>query len=68
MVLKMSDQPKKKERGYSLQVTKPYKLKLDKASRTLSDEAEERVTITKVVYTLIENYLDQAMDDIRKEF
>jgi hypothetical protein len=44
------------------------KLKLDIESRRLSDEAEERVTITKVVYTMIENYLDQAMDDIRKEF
>lgn len=55
-------------RGMSLQLKTDYKKRVDKAARQLSDEADERITTAKVVYTLIDNYLEQAMDDIRKEF
>lgn len=53
---------------FQISVNKAHKKTIDRASRILTLENEERITITKVVSILVENYLDQAMDDIRNEF
>ena len=63
----MTETTLKKERNYSLHVSKSYKLKLDKVCRELSEEAEERITITRVICKLLDNYLYDAKEDIRKE-
>lgn len=59
----------KKESGsINFTIKRSYKNKLDKAVLDLSYEVEERVPLTKVVYKLIDNYLDKAIADVKKEY
>ena len=59
----------KKESGsINFTIKRSYKNKLDKAVLDLSYEVEERVPLTKVVYKLIDNYLDKAIADVKKDY
>ena len=57
-----------KQRGVNVQLLPEYKSKLDKVAYELTGEVEERVTTTKVIYTLIDNFLDDAKEIIKKEY
>jgi hypothetical protein len=52
----------------TLHVTKEYKAKLDKAVLDLSSRVSERVPATKVIYALLDGYLDQAVKDVEKNY
>ena len=59
----------KKESGsINFTIKRSYKNKLDKAVLELSYAVEERVPLTKVVYKLIDNYLDDAIEDVKNEY
>ena len=45
-----------------------YKKLLDRASAELTLEFDERITTNDILYKMITNYLDQTVEDIRKEF
>lgn len=51
----------------NLSIKQDYKKKLERAARDLSVELDERVPITKLVYALVDGYLDKAQDDVRKK-
>lgn len=55
-------------RGTTVQLTLEYKKKLDKAALELSNRVEERVPATKIIYALLDNFLEEAMDIVEKKY
>ena len=51
----------------TLHITKEYKAKLDRAVLDLSYRVDERVPMTKVIYALIDGYLDKAVTDVENK-
>ena len=51
----------------NLSIKQDYKKLLERAARDLSVEFDERVTITSIVYALIDGYLDEAVLDVKKK-
>jgi hypothetical protein len=52
----------------SMQIKKDYKKKLDSAAIQLSAKVDERVQTTKLLYFLIDRYLDKAVTELEKEY
>jgi hypothetical protein len=64
----MNDKNKVKSNRVNLQITREYKKILDKHIIALSAQVEERVPMTKLLYKLIDNYAEQAVKDLEKEY
>jgi hypothetical protein len=45
-----------------------YKKRLDIAAVNVSASVQERVTVAKIVYRLIDKHLDSIIEDIKKEY
>ena len=58
----------KRKNSVNISINKDYKVKLDRKAFALSHEVQERVTTTKVLYTLIDLYLDKVDEEIKKEY
>lgn len=58
----------KKHSGVNVRLKDEYKLILDKASWRLSDEVDERVPITKIIYRLIDDHLEDAIQSLKEEY
>jgi hypothetical protein len=52
----------------TIQVKADQKKKLWEAAYKLSLEVEERVTVTSLIYILLDNFLDEAVEIRRNEF
>jgi hypothetical protein len=52
----------------TIQVKIDQKKKLRDAAYKLSIDVEERVTVTSLLYTLLDNFLDEAVEIKRKEY
>lgn len=52
----------------TIQVKADQKKRLWEAAYKLSLEVEERVTVTSLIYVLLDNFLDEAVEIRRKEF
>jgi CRISPR/Cas system CSM-associated protein Csm2 small subunit len=59
---------KKVKKSVNISINKEYKNKLDMKAFALSTQVEERVTTTKVLYTLIDKFLDQVDDEVTKNY
>lgn len=59
--------PRTETRGMTFQVKTEYKKRIDRAARDLSDELDRRVYSTEIFYTLMDKYLNDAIEHIRKK-
>jgi hypothetical protein len=51
----------------NIQLKEEYKKILEKKAAEMTIELEERVTITKILYTLIDHHLSDACNHIREK-
>jgi hypothetical protein len=65
--MKPNTTPKRTDKFTNLQIKTEYKKKVEQLSYELSAEFTERVSIAKVLYTLIDNHLEDARKEIRNE-
>ena len=59
--------PQEKKRSTNIQVVMKYKKKLDRATSRASEALDERVPMTKILYKLIDDHLEEATDNYIKE-
>jgi hypothetical protein len=65
--MKPNTTSKRTDKFTNLQIKTEYKKKVEQLSYELSAEFTERVSIAKVLYTLIDNHLEDARKEIRNE-
>lgn len=61
----MTNKPKARQ---NITLKAEYKERLNLLSAKLTYELKDRVTITEILYDLIDNYLDQTEDNLRKKY
>ena len=61
----MTNKPKARQK---ITLKTEYKEKLNLLSAKLTYELKDRVTITEILYDLIDNYLDQTEENLRKKY
>ena len=52
----------------NLQILRDYRNKLHDAAQQLSDEVDERIPMTHIIYCLIDEHLDDALKKLKKEY
>jgi hypothetical protein len=58
----------KSSKFVSLQIKEEYKQELQNAAFKLSLDVQERVTVSSLIYVLVENFLDKAVEIKRKDY